>query len=231
LAKATSPAHPVAPSNSTTITGRAPVQVIVSKSRNNDMIVKIVKRNNQPCYTTHIETYLKNNPTFTKETLKVDKFTYLVDPGNIFSQFGSTNSNGYTRRILVLVHTMYGPKQFANNNAANRARWANAFVSFYNDPGTQAEMRYPELACFGGDVTPQDENNCAPLSHWLTAQDTVDYITSIQPNCSSFSDVLNNDDLMSIYFQPEDIPRVRARLNPNAQTPNHGNNNSFQLDF
>jgi len=219
--------------SATTLGSNANVHVIVAKTKSNDMIIKVVKKsggNNIPCYTAMVETYMKNNPTFTQDVLKVDRFTYLVDPNNLFAHFGSPTNNGYTRKILVLLHTLYGPKQFQNNNAANRARWAGAFVTFYNDPGTQAEMRYPEQAAFAGDITPQDETNCAPLSYWLTAQETVDYIVSIQPDCSTFSDVLSNNALMSLYFLPEDIPRVRAHLSPTTQGPNR-NVSLGALDF
>jgi hypothetical protein len=231
LSKATSPqATPAASSVATPGGSKQPVQVIVARTRSNDMVIKLVKRGG-PCYTTHIETYLKNNPTFAKDDLKVDKFTCLVDPNNRFTQFGSPNSNGYVRRILVLVHTMTGPHQFALNNAHNRARWANTIVKFYNEPSTQAEMRYAELAHFAGDVTPQDEDTCAPLSHWLTAQETVDYIVQTISSCNDFSAALSNDHIMGLYFNQQDIPAVRAQLSPDTQGSNRRLAPSDALDF
>jgi hypothetical protein len=174
---------------------------------------------------------MKNNDVYTKHTLKVDKWSYLVDPNDIFSQFGVPNSNGYSRRILVLVHTMHGPNQFVLNNAHNRALWANAVVKFYNDPQMQSEMRYAEQACFAGDITPQDETNALPLSHWLNAQDTINYIIQVQANCNSFTDVLSNAQLMALYFDEAVIPRVQTQLDPNTQGLNRGVATSFNLNF
>ena len=189
------------------------------------MLTKLVKPQ-EPRFTTHMETFLKNNPEFAIKDLKVDKMTYLRDPNNIFNQFGIPNANGYMRRIL-----MRGPKQFELNNTHNQKRWATAIVNFYNEPGTQSEMRYAELAHFAGNVTPQDESTAAPLSNWLTAQDTIDYILQVQDDCSSFSDVLGNDDLMGLYFNQEDIPWVRAQLNPDAQGPGRNVLPGDALDF
>jgi hypothetical protein len=212
------------------INGKAPMRVIVARTRNNDMVIKMEKRSG-PGYTTHMETYMKNNDVYTKDTLKVDKWSYLVDPNDIFTQFGVPNSNGYSRRILVLVHTMHGPNQFVLNNAHNRALWANAVVKFYNDPQMQSEMRYAEQACFAGDVTPQDETNALPLSHWLNAQDTINYIIQVQANCNSFTDVLSNAQLMALYFDEAVIPRVQTQLDPNTQGLNRGVATSFNLNF
>ena len=209
---------------------KKPVQVTVAKTLNNAMVLKVTKRG-APCFTSNVENYMRDHPAFTKTDLKVDFHSYIRDPNDIFCQFGVTTERGYTRRIFVCVHTLTGPNQFELNTASNRARWANSFVALYNSPTLQAEMRYPEQACFAADITPQDESKCAPLSSWLTAQDTLDYVVQTLKNYNNFTDILASDDVMSLFFSPADIPRVRAQLDPNAQTPNYPIDNGDKLDF
>lgn len=185
------------------------VQLIVAKTKTCDMII-MVERNGQPAFTHPIESYLSNNKQYMSSVLKIEKMSNLRDPNDPMQYYGVVAKNStYFRRKLLFLHSIQGPQMQQLNTHANRERWCQHIITFWNSPEIQRLFKFPETCRYGGDVTPQDESTAQPLSHWMTIRDTMDFILQSFPDrYKSVADVLNEPSILPYYFSNNLIPQV-----------------------
>jgi hypothetical protein len=187
------------------------VQIISARTRNCDMIITIEK-NGQPAFTWPVESHLSGHQDFMRTVLKIEKMANLRDPNDAGQYFGvQAKGSNFVKRKLVFVHAMQGQLQAQLNTPENRRRWCNHIIQFWNSADMQQLFKYPETCRYGGDITPQDESKCQPISHWLTIRDTMEYILqSYQARYTSVADILNElPSILPYYYSDDLIPLVR----------------------
>jgi hypothetical protein len=199
----------------TSISSRHSLTMIVWKTKNNSMMGKFVK-NGAPVYDIPFSQYIKDNPGFAINILKIDRLSTLRDRHNPLTAHEVPSKNGaYMRRTLVLIKTV---NVATVNTPANRRRWADNIVNFWNHPDTQRNFKYPEVMSFGADITPQDETTAAHMSDFLTLRDTMDYMIHTFPCFSTIADVLQAPQCLRHFFSPSLMPLVLSHFRPFANT-------------
>ena len=205
------------------------VQLISARTRNCDMIITLEK-NGQPAFTWPVESHLSAHQDFMRTVLKIEKMVNLRDPNDAGQYFGvQAKGSSFVKRKLVFVHAMQGDHQAEQNTPENRRRWCNHIMRFWNSAEMQQQFKYPETCRYGGDITPQDENNCQPISHWLTLRDTMDYILqSYQNRYSCVADVLNEQpSILPFYYSDDLIPMVHTYYASSSGATVGGDNIDF----
>lgn len=177
--------------------------VYVVKTKSGDMVMLLRRRNGKAPFLYYTYHYLRRNKGFTKSALLVDC---------VMDQFVEAGSDAHTKqstpegtcwgknRYVVLVRLM--PKDAKDSNTfASRRNWADLFINYFNHPNNQAMYTYPMTACFAGDLTPKNNDECLQLSTYLMIGDTASLAKcaaggktdgeSVQPPLPS-SDCLND---------------------------------------
>ena len=208
-------------------------QIFVSKIRSGDMIMLMKKGDNAP-YWKPTRDYMSDNPEFVQNTLGIDKMHNRRHPQNP-STYLAQLTNGYNRYYPVFTKIV-GDEDLQNNTPETRRNWANTFIHFHNHHRMQMNYRYPEDAHFAGDITPQDETRCPPLSDYCTIKDTMDCMTLAYANCH-IGQIINDAEAMTKYFSPTLHNAVRdeflsyvqewERIQNGENVQNDGNNNPF----
>lgn len=195
------------------------VLVFVAKTKSGDMVMYLEKANDTAPFVYLTVDYMMKHMPFTRDTLNVHYVMGRVDPHDpqrYRTQFVPTNSGSYERRWSVFVHICAGGQESVNT-AANRRRWAETFISFFNHPANQSKYTYPSDARFAGDVTPQDETNAPELSTYLTLRDTM-FVLQValretedgSDDKASIRSCLANGAAMRDYYRPEHLDPART---------------------
>ena len=182
------------------------VLVVVSKTKSDDMIMLLEKANGGIPYVWNAINYLNQNPHVRNDLLHIVGIKNKVSGVDPNLHYQVIAANGFSRKLFVLVGSTDSDSAHLNTTA-NRRRWADAFIAFYNHPNTQRQFAFPNPAVFSADITPQNEANSPPLSQFLTIRDTMEMIqTIISQNpgeLEPIGDVLENEDAMNDYYSPE----------------------------
>lgn len=154
------------------------IMVYTSATKSNDMVMTLEKSNHTPPFLYHTLRYFESHPDILSDTLKIHHVMKQADPAEpnhyrIFYQ-----ENGNERFYTVFVH-IFPAGHEAQNNAATRRAWANTFIHFFNHPNNQSRYTYPVEAVYAGDLTPQNQEESLPLSHYLTIRDTMTVLRGV----------------------------------------------------
>lgn len=199
------------------------VLVYTSKTKSNDMIMTLEKSNHTPPFLYHTLHYFETHPKILSDTLKIHHVMRQADPVEPNHYRIHRTENGNERFWNVFVHIFPAGRE-AQNTAATRREWANTFVHFFNHPNHVNRYTFPVEAVYAGDLTPQDENEALPLSHYLTIRDTMtvlrgvlydseDANTQEHHNFDGLATVQTcfaNNEAMNDYYKAPHIPLARA---------------------
>jgi hypothetical protein len=211
------------------------MQVFVLKVHSGDIIL-LLERNGGPPFVYPTTTYLENHQDFMNHTLRLHHCMFKVDPYDPESQLEVLAPGNRRKRFPVLVSIVDGD-ELVRNTPVNRRKLAEQFVAFFNHPENQRTYSYPTLAEYGGDITPQNEDNCPFLSQFLTIHDTMTVIQYAMAGVEGLAHigdlptanaVLQIEGVVEDYYSPNLHEKVRAKYSPNR--PNTGNRPANQPD-
>ena len=124
----------------------------------------------------------------------------------------------------------------AFNTLKNRTRFAEQLIKINNSPSMQT-MGYGRTQRFtakpgqnkmrvAGDLTPQDTSKLQPFSDFMTLSDTMDMLCELFPADNGMkntpADLITQDDILSDYYSPDKIPKVKALYGLEAQARQTG---------
>lgn len=200
------------------------IQVVVTKTKSGDMVMLLEKANGSSPFVFLTMNYLKQHKEFMQNHLNINFIFNRCDQDNphAYKTEIVTNEKGENERHWnVLVHIVAGGDE-AMNTSANRRRWAETFVAFFNHPANQAKYSYPLEAHFTGDLTPQNENESPEFSHYLTIRDTMTVMRVVLNETGDANDrdhldgmasvrtCLGNEAAMRDFYKPTHLEQARA---------------------
>jgi hypothetical protein len=198
------------------------MQVFVLKVHSGDIIL-LLERNGGPPFVYPTTTYLENHQDFMNHTLRLHHCMFKVDPYDPESQLEVVAPGNRRKRFPVLV-SIVDSDDLGRNTPVNRRKLAEQFVAFFNHTENQRTYSYPTLAEYGGDITPQNEDNCPFLSQFLTVHDTMTVIQHALAGVEGLAHigdlptpnaVLQIEGVIEDYYSPNLHEKVRAKYSPN----------------
>ena len=184
-------------------------QIFVCKVLSGDMIQLITQGDNAP-YIKPATDIMVENPAFTSEILGIHTQCCRRHEDNPVA-WKSELSDGCN--LYWPVHFRgVGETEVHLNTASNQRKWAESFIDFHNSLFIPSIYRFPEDIHFAGDLTPQNEANCPPLSDYLTINDTMKCMRMVYAGCP-IGQILSDQSVMNKYYAPdlhEEVQQVFA---------------------
>jgi hypothetical protein len=134
---------------------------------------------------------------------------------------GPKNYRPRCHNLLSLV----SPEKAAQNTKRAREQLCRQVMKINNhdnmqrhEHGSKYQANPSNILEYGGDLTPSDPQMAPPLSDFFTIRDTMDIICSTHCTESgeacSPSDILGNDEILTLCFRTNLIPEVKRFFSP-----------------
>ena len=207
-------------------------KIITCRVADGDIIALTSNHNGHRAFLVPLIKWLKmdENTAFVHQRLKIHHIGWEVDPNDPLNyKEDNAPSKSRNHRYNLFMHYV-STKSIENNTAQARERFASAIIRLNNHPAIQSQYNFGgALLHYGGDITPQNEEQAPALSRFLTLQDTMDVLRKTYPDPNSgkersITDMLQQQNLLRRFFLPEHIPILHQLWD--APEGTEGNNQS-----
>lgn len=189
--------------------------------------------------------YLKdsNHEDIVKEKLRIHDVVDARSPSNpnAIRLDPPKGLNDYQPRYKNLLSFVSEEKAYMNTAKA-REQIARQIMKLNNHDNMQQSgygKRYApgpqSILEYGGDLTPSDLQQAAPLSDFLTIRDTMDIVCSLHSNpetqeASSPEDILANEEILLRFFRAGLVDEIKKIYCSKAGDPTAGIADDLQFD-
>jgi len=160
-----------------------------------------------------------DHKTWVYENMKVHYITYERSRDNENENRYDEPRRGSASQVkpwYTVFCLFVGKRLVDTNTAANRELWAKGICNLNNSPAIQRAYRYGNnnTLSFAADVTPV-AGPLPFLSQFLTIRETMEaikiaYKDPVTNVLAAEEDIIDNLDILKLYYSPEQIPRAVA---------------------